>query len=77
MRTTYTKAEHYENIDHREHIEQRESAKTDFLREQTECPICQGPLDIFVECVSPYKVKEEARCVQCMALSRVQDHKLH
>ena len=61
----------------KEHYEVRESYKTDFLREQTECPVCNGHLDIFVECVSPQQVKEEARCAQCMALSRVEDHHLH
>ena len=62
----------------REHFKYRESEKTDFLREQTECPICHGVLDIFVECINnTHLVKEEARCTQCMALSRVQDHYLH
>ena len=61
----------------REHYEYKESAKTDFLREQTECPICHGKLDIFVECINALQIKEEARCTQCMALSRVQDHGLH
>ena len=61
----------------REHYEHLESRKTDFLREQTECPVCNGKLDILVECVSPQQIKEEARCAQCMALSRVEDHLLH
>lgn len=61
----------------KEHYEYRESEKTEFLREQTECPICHGALDIFVEFISAHQVKEEARCTQCMALSRVQDHRLH
>ena len=61
----------------KEHYEHRESRKTDFLREQTECPVCNGKLDIFVECVSPQQIKEEARCAHCMALSRVEDHLLH
>ncbi len=61
----------------REHYEYKESEKTDFLREQTECPICHGKLDIFVECINTHYIKEEARCTQCMALSRVQDHCLH
>ncbi len=61
----------------KEHYEYRESEKTEFLREQTECPICHGALDIFVEFISANQVKEEARCTQCMALSRVQDHCLH
>ena len=60
-----------------EQNEYMESEKTDFLREQTQCPICHGDLDIFVESINPYQVKEEARCTQCMALSRVQDHLLH
>ena len=61
----------------RENYEHRESEKTDFLREQTQCPICHGALDIFVENINPHQIKEEARCTQCMALSRVQDHCLH
>ena len=61
----------------KEHYEYRENDKTDFLREQTECPICNGELSIFVECINTLQVKEEARCTQCMALSRVQDHRLH
>ena len=61
----------------REHYEYKESEKTDFLREQTECPVCHGKLDIFVECINAHYIKEEARCNQCMALSRVQDHCLH
>jgi len=61
----------------KEHYEYKESEKTDFLREQMECPICHGDLDIFVECINSHQIKEEARCAQCMALSRVQDHLLH
>ncbi len=57
--------------------EQGETEKTQFLREQTECPICQGELDIFVESVHTHRIKEEARCTQCMALSRVQNHFIH
>ena len=67
MRTTQVK----------EHYEYRESHKTDFLKEQVECPICYGKLDIIVECINPHQIKEEARCVECMALSRVEDHLLH
>ncbi|MDE0120013.1 MAG: hypothetical protein OXM55_08420 [Bdellovibrionales bacterium] len=67
MRPSYVK-------EHHEHIE---NEKTDFLREQTQCPVCQGTLDIFTECISAHQIKEEARCTQCMALSRVQDHLLH
>ena len=55
----------------------QESEKTEFLREQTECPVCQGELDIIIECVSALMVKEEARCTRCMALSRVQNHSIH
>ena len=61
----------------KEHFECKESEKTDFLREQTQCPFCQGFLDIFVEFINARQIKEEARCTQCMALSRVQDHLLH
>lgn len=61
----------------RDHFEQQESEKTDFLREQTQCPICSGSLNIMVENINPHQVKEEARCTQCLTLSRVQDHCLH
>ncbi len=57
--------------------EHQEFAKTEFLREQNECPICQGELDIFIEALGASKIKEEARCTQCMALSRVENHALH
>ena len=61
-----------------EYHEHTETEKSEFLREQTECPVCHGKLDIFVECISStHYIKEEARCNQCMALSRVQDHCLH
>lgn len=40
-----------------------------FLSEQTECPKCQGTLDNFIEYLEPGKLKEEARCTQCNALS--------
>ena len=64
-------------INTKEYYEHTETEKTEFLREQTECPVCHGKLDIFVECISSHYIKEEARCNQCMALSRVQDHCLH
>ena len=61
-----------------EHIKPVEDSKTiQFLREQTECPLCHGSLDIFVECIDAFQVKEEARCTQCMALSRVESHYVH
>lgn len=56
---------------------QETSYKVDFLKEQTQCPICSGALNILVENITPHQVKEEARCTQCLALSRVQDHCLH
>ena len=65
------------NFREQEWVEYRELEKTQFLREQTECPICHGKLDIFVECINTHYIKEEARCTQCMTLSRVQDHCLH
>lgn len=40
-----------------------------FLREQTECPKCHSVLDNFIEYLEPGKLKEEARCTQCRALS--------
>ena len=58
-------------------MEYKEIEKTQFLREQTECPICQGELGILVECIDSRQVKEEARCTSCMALSRVQNHHIH
>ena len=59
-------------------IEQiEETEKAQFLKEQTQCPLCQGALDIFVECIDAFQVKEEARCTQCMALSRVESHQIH
>ena len=51
--------------------------KAEFLKEQTECPLCEGKLDIFTECIELYRIKEEARCTQCMALLRSQSHELH
>lgn len=65
------------NFREQEWIEYRELEKTQFLREQTECPICQGKLNIFVECINSHQLKEEARCTQCMALSRVENHRIH
>ena len=59
------------------HQEHREFEKTEFLREQTECPVCQGYLDVFVEALGTGHIREEARCTECMALARVQDHHLH
>ena len=50
----------------------------EFLKEQTECPLCTGKLHILVEYdKTGYTLKEEARCSQCMALSRREDHLLH
>ncbi len=57
--------------------QQSEQEKKQFLKEQTECPICQGSLDIFVECIDAFHIKEEARCTQCRALSRVENHQIH
>ena len=54
-----------------------ENDKVRFLKEQTECPLCQGKLNIFTECIDAFRVKEEARCTQCMALLREQSHDLH
>ena len=48
-----------------------------FMKEQTECLVCHGPLDIFVESVNEFVVKEEARCSQCMALTRVESQVVH
>ena len=48
-----------------------------FMTEQTECPVCHGELDIFVESVNEFVVKEEARCSQCMALTRIESQVLH
>ena len=49
-----------------------------FLKEQNYCPICSGELDIYVECIpATYSLREEARCVSCMALSRVENHIIH
>ena len=62
---------------HQQYTEHKEYEKTQFLRDQTECPICQGELNIFVEVIGSHQVKEEAHCTQCMALSRVQKHGLH
>lgn len=54
-----------------------ENDKIQFLKEQTECPLCQGKLNIFTECIDTFRIKEEARCTQCMALLREQSHDLH
>ena len=62
---------------YKQYTEQQEYEKTQFLRDQTECPICQGELNIFVEAIGSHQIKEEAHCTQCMTLSRVQKHGLH
>lgn len=50
----------------------------DFINEQSQCPVCNGQLDIYTEVTpSTYMIKEEARCVECMTLSRVENHHLH
>ncbi len=51
--------------------------KQAFMTEQTECPVCHGELDIFVEGVNEFVVKEEARCSQCLALTRIESKVLH
>ena len=57
-------------LDHKE--------KNQCLEEQNQCPICFGDLDIYVEMIpSTHQLREEARCVNCMALSRVANHIVH
>ena len=52
--------------------------KTQFLEEQNKCPLCRGDLDIYVEWIpSTHSLREEARCLECMALSRVENHVIH
>lgn len=52
--------------------------KNQFLEEQNKCPVCCGSLDIYVELIaSTYSLKEEARCSDCMVLSRVGHHIIH
>ena len=52
--------------------------KNQFIEEQTRCPICRGGLDIYVEWIpSTHSLREEARCVDCLALSRVANHSIH
>ena len=51
--------------------------KQAFMKEQTKCAVCEGELDLFVERVNQYEVKEEARCSQCLALLRIENQILH
>ena len=52
--------------------------KAQFLQEQNKCPICCGPLDIYVENIPlTHSLREEARCTECSALSRVANHNVH
>ena len=62
----------------KEHYEVKGCHKIDFLRNQTECPVCNGHLDINIdyECEEGF-VREEGRCSQCMALSYVEKHVVH
>ena len=56
----------------------RQEEAHQFLKEQNQCPICSGDLDIYVECIpATYSIREEARCQSCMALSRVANHIIH
>lgn len=54
-----------------------DNERKNFLKEHTECPLCEGELSIFTECIDMFRIKEEARCTQCMALLRQQSHQLH
>ena len=52
--------------------------KKQFLTEQNQCPVCLGQLDIYVEQITAtHSLREEARCVECMAVSRVAHHIVH
>ena len=52
--------------------------KNQFLEDQSKCPLCKGHLNICVEMIpSTHVVREEARCIECMALSRVGNHIIH
>ncbi len=52
--------------------------KKQFLEEQSKCPLCKGRLNICVELIPfTHAVREEARCTECMALSRVENHIIH
>lgn len=47
----------------------------EFINEQSKCPLCSGDLDIYTEVIpATYSLREEARCIECMALSRVANH---
>ena len=52
--------------------------KNQFLEEQNKCPLCKGHLNICVEFIpSTHAIREEARCTECKALSRVENHIVH
>ena len=59
-------------------VAQGENQLVSFLKEQTQCPLCDGYLYILVEYEKEgYMLKEEGRCSQCMALSISAQHTLH
>ena len=61
-----------------EHTPFDENKQASFLKEQTQCPLCEGHLHILVEYEKEgYMLKEEGRCSQCMALSINAQHTLH
>lgn len=67
---------YYKEKHHNHEIELSELNR--FIDEQVKCPLCRGNLDIHIEMIpSTYSLKEEARCVECFALSRVQNHNMH
>ena len=57
--------------------EREKKIKKAFMQDQYECPVCEGELDIFVEQVDDFEVKEEARCAKCAKLIRIEGHTVH
>ena len=57
--------------------DRRHKALTEFYYSQTECIFCRGELDIYTRENDDGSIKEEARCSQCKALNREENHKIH
>ena len=68
------------NAEHLAHLQERDfckEAKQEFLKEQTSCPVCEGPLEFFIQYTSFVTLKEEMRCTQCSAMAGAKAHIIH
>ena len=54
-----------------------QSQKQTMIFENTKCPICKYSLGVEIEHLPDNEVKEEGRCLECLALSFVVKHTLH